>query len=231
MRSSRLARCLGLGLGGLILPGLITGARAQIPLYAQRLPEGTVYIRLANALPEAASVQTEFAGTVTLGAEGATRISPYFVAGSAGGKAVSLHVNAAGHTATATVEPKSGSFITVVLHPRADGVSAVIVTDKPEYNQIKARLTFYNATDDCPAASLAEQTGRAVFSKIPPDSVQARSINPVAATLTASCNGTKAAALPLGQLEAGGLYSVWMMHLGGGLTSFVTHDTIAPPRR
>ncbi len=206
------------------------GARAQIPLYAQRLPEGTVYIRLANALPDAASVQTDFAGKVELGADGADRISPYFVAGSAGGKTVSMQVTGGGKSATATFEPKSGTFITVVLHPKSDGVTAAIVTDKPEYNQLKARLTFYNATGDCAAGSLAEQGGRPVFGNLPPDSVQARSINPVAATVTAACGGGKASPLPLGQLEAGGLYSVWMMHPAGPLTAFVAHDTIAPPR-
>ena len=217
-------------LAALALLGFAGPAQAQILLYAQRLPEGTVYIRLASALPAAASVQTDFAGTVALGDDGAARISPYFVAGSAGGKTVSLQVNAAGKTATATFEPKSGTFITVVLHPKGDAVTASIVTDKPEYNQLKARLTFYNATSDCPAGSLAEQVGRPVFSNVPPDGVQARSINPVAATVTAACGGGKAPPLPLGQLEAGGLYSVWMMHPAGQLTTFVAHDTIAPPR-
>ena len=213
-----------------ILVGFAGPVHAQIPLYAQRLPEGTVYIRLANALPAGAAVQTDFAGKVELGSGGADRISPYFVAGSAGGKIVSMQVTAADKTATATFEPKSGTFITVVLHPKGDAVTAAIVTDKPEYNQLKARLTFYNATDDCPAGSLAEQGGRAVFSNVPPDGVQARSLNPVAATVTAGCGGGKAPPLPLGQLEVGGLYSVWMMHPAGQLTTFVARDTIALPR-
>ena len=210
--------------------GVLGSARAQILLYAQRLPEGTVYIRLASALSVPATVQTDFAGKVDLGADGANRISSYFVAGNAGGKTVSMQVNEGGKTATATFQPKSGTFITVVLHPKGDGVAASIVTDKPEYNQLKARLTFYNATDDCPAGSLAEQVGRPVFSNVPPDGVQARSINPVAATVTAACGGGKAPPLSLGQLEAGGLYSVWMMHPDGQLTTFVAHDMIAPPR-
>lgn len=217
-------------MAALAIVGLAGGAQAQILLYAQRLPEGTVYIRLASALPAAASVQTDFAGKVELGAEGASRISPYFVAGNAGGKTVSMQVSAAGKTATATFEPKSGTFITVVLHPKGDAVTASIVNDKAEYNQLKARLTFYNATNDCPAGSLAEQAGRPVFINVPPDGVQARSINPVAATVTAACGGGKAPSLPLGQLDAGGLYSVWMMHPAGQLTTFMARDTIAPPR-
>jgi hypothetical protein len=207
-----------------------TSCRAQILLYAQRLPEGTVYIRFANALPAAASLQTDFAGKVDLGADGTTRISPYFVAETAGGKKLSVPVSAGGKTATATFTPKSGSFITVVLHPSADGVTAAIVTDKPEFNQLKARLTFYNATADCAAGVLAEGSGRAVFSAVPPNAAQARSINPVNAVVTASCAAGKVPPLDLGKLNEGGLYSVWMMQPADKLTAFLAHDTIAPPR-
>ena len=204
-------------------------ASAQPMLYAQRLPEGTVYIRLASALPGAATVTTDFAGAVSLGNADANRISPYFVAGSAGGKTVALQVAEGSKTATATIQPKSGTFITVVLHEKGNGVVGSIITDKPEYNQLKARLTFYNATDDCSTGSLA-QGSRAVFPAVAADAVQAASLNPVSATVVAACAGDKAKPLDLGTLEAGGLYSVWMMRLGGQLTSFLARDTIAPPR-
>ena len=59
----------------------------------------------------------------------------------------------------------------------------------------------------------------------------ARSVNPAAATVVvASCGAEKAKPLDLGKLDAGGLYSVWMMKPGGQLTAFMAHDTIAPPR-
>ena len=205
------------------------GARAQPLLYSQRLPEGTVYIRLASALPTAATVTTDFAGTVELGNTDAARISPYFVAGTAGGKTVTMQVAAGGKTSTASIQPKSGTFITVVLGEKAGAVSAAIVTDHPEYNQLKARLSFYNATDDCAAASLTE-SGRAVFTGIAANAVQARSINPVAATVTAACGADKLKPLDLGKLNEGGLYSVWLMKPGGQPVTFMAHDTIAPPR-
>ena len=215
----------------LAVAGLVGAAtaNAQPMLYAQRMPEGTVYIRLASALPAAATVTTDFAGAVSLGNTDATRISPYFVAGSAGGKTVTMQVAEGSKTATATIQPKSGSFITVVLEEKGNGVTAAIITDKPEYNQLKARLTFYNATNDCGGGSLT-QGSRAVFSGLGPDSGQALSLNPVSATLVAACGADKAKPLDVGKLEEGGLYSVWMMRLGGQLMSFVAHDTIAPPR-
>lgn len=228
MIRTRLPTCLALA-ATLSLAG-VAAARAQILLYSQRLPEGTVYVRLASALPAASSIATDFAGTVALGATGADRISPYFVAGKAGDKTVTLQVTQNGHQATATFTPKSGSFVTVVLHGTDTAVTAAVVTDKPEYNQLKARLTFYNATPDCAAGSLSEGTGRPVFSAVPPDGVQARSINPVTTTVTAACASGKAPAVPLGQVDPGGLYTVWLMRAGSGLTAFVARDTIAPPR-
>ncbi len=219
-------RCL---LGSLMAVAAMVGAQAQPLLYTQRLPEGTVYIRLVSALPVAATVTTDFAGQVQLGDADASRVSPYFVAGDAGGKTVSLHVKEGGKTATATIQPKSGTFITVVLQEKAGGVSAAIIVDKPEYNQLKARLTFYNATDDCTNGSLTTG-GKAVFSGVAPEGVKAGSVNPVAATVIAACAAEKAKPLDMGKLDAGGLYSVYMMKLGGQLASLTAHDLIAPPR-
>ena len=216
------------------LPALLvvlaaTGAQAQPLLYSQRLPEGTVYIRLASALPAAATIGTDFAGPVMLGNTDAARISPYFVAGSAGGKTVSLQVTEGAKSYTATIQPKSGTFITVVLQEKAGGVAAAIVVDHPEYNQLKARLTFYNATDDCSSASLTEG-GKPVFSSVATNGGQARSINPVTATVVAMCGADKVKPLDLGKLDEGGLYSVWLMKPAGQLVSFMARDTIAPPR-
>lgn len=216
----------------IILSGLAAAghAAAQPMLYAQRLPEGTVYVRLASALPDTATIGTPFAGTVTLGNDGAARISPYFVAGSIGGTKVALQVTEGAASAVANFEPKSGTFITVVLHQQGSAITTTIITDKPEYNQLKARLTFYNATEDCAAGSLADGAGRPVFQALAPGSVQARAINPVTATVTAACATGHAAPLSLGQLDAGGLYSVWMMRPAGQLIAFMAKDTIAPPR-
>lgn len=224
-----LATVLRRGLMTALLLGWWTGghaARAQILLYAQRLPEGTVYVRLVNALPGAASVQTDFAGTVALGADGAARVSPYFVDQKAGGKTVMLQVSEGGRTMPAKFDAKSGSFVTVVLH---EGGVASVITDKPEFNQLKARLSFYNATAACAGGSL-ETAGQPVFSGMAANTGRARSINPVAAKVTAGCAAGKAPMLDLGELQAGGLYSVWMMQAAGGVTSFVATDKIAPPQ-
>ena len=214
--------------GVLLALGAGYQAQAQPMLYAQHLPEGTVYIRLANALPGAAAVKTDFAGTISLGSADASRISPYFVAGNAGGKAVALSVTGS-QAATVTIHLKSGVFVTVVLHDDAGGVAASVITDKPEYNQLKARLAFYNLSRDCSAGSLTTG-GRTVFSAVPTDAVDVRSLNPVDATVTAACRQDKAKPLDLGKLQEGGLYSVWLMRLDGQLRSFVSRATIAPPQ-
>jgi len=223
-------RILRFGLVAAALLGFAAPASAQILLYAQRLPAGTVYMRLVNALPGAASIQTEFAGTVELGTEGAARVSPYFVSTTLGDKVVTLGVSEGGKSAKPSFTPKSGSFLTIVLHAAGDGVTAAVITDKPEYNQLRARLAFYNATADCPAGSLAEASGPDIFKGIAPGAAAARGINPVSAKVVAGCAAGKAPALDLGELQAGGLYTVWMMRPEGTLMSFVAHDMIAPPR-
>jgi hypothetical protein len=219
-----------IGLALAALAGFAGAAAAQPLLYAQRLPAGTVYMRLVNALPGAISIGTDFAGKVELGADGAARVSPYFVSTTDGGKTVELQVSEGGKTATADYQPKSGSFVTIVLHRAGDKVTAALIADKPEYNQLRARLAFYNATADCPAGVLTEASGPTIFSNLAPDAVAARGINPVAAKVVAGCAAGKAPTLDLGKLEAGGLYTVWMMRPEGTLQSFVAHDLIAPPR-
>ena len=207
-------------------------AFAQPMLYAQHLPEGTVYIRSGQrASPHPPRSTTDFAGDVALGEQpvpaGSRRISS---AGEAGGKTVELKgYGGRVRPATASIHPKSGTFITVVLHDSGNAVVPAIITDKPEYNQLKARLTFYNASADCNSGSLVTG-GRPVFSSVPANRAEARSLNPVSATVIAACGQDKAKPLDLGRLEEGGLYSVWMMRLDGQLTAFLAHDTIEPPR-
>jgi hypothetical protein len=222
------------GIGRLPLIALVllvscSPARAQIQLYADHLPAGTVYIRFANALPATAQIETSFGPPVTLGENDAARISPYYVAGMVGGTAITLKVTEPGHVTATSITPKSGEFVTVILHRPAAEVTATMLTDKPEFNQLRAKLTFYNATASCDAGALSQPGGRPIFAAMPPDSTRSRSVNPVTAKLVASCADGAAAPLDAGRLEAGGLYSVWLMRPAGGLISFVSHDTIAPP--
>jgi hypothetical protein len=212
------------------LLGWCPPAWAQVPLYAQRLPEGTVYIRLVNALPGAASVQTDFAGPVTLGADGAARVSPYYVDVTGGGKTIPLQVATGGQSLTTSFTPASGTFVTIVLHPDGDHLSAALIEDKPEYNQLRARLAFYNTAVGCTDGTLTEASGATIFQGVAPDAMAARGINPVAAKVVAGCGGGQAPELDLGDLQAGGLYTVWMMRPAGKLVAFVAHDFIAPPR-
>ncbi len=214
----------------LLLVATLGQARAQIPLYAQRLPDSTVYLRFANALPGPAQVQTAFAGPVALGTDDAGRISPYFVDTSVQAGAVTLRLASAGHRATVGLSVQPGSFTTVLLQPGGASITAVPVLDHPDYNQLRARLAFYNATPDCPGGTLTEASGRAIFTAVPSAGVQARSVAPAAATLTAGCGAGSAPPLSLGTLEAGSLTSVWLMRPAGSLLAFAAHDTIAPPQ-
>ena len=62
--------------------------------------------------------------------------------------------------------------------------------------------------------------------------MKVRSVNAVASQrVRAECDGRKAAPLDLGRLDAGGLYSVWLVAPGGTPETFLARDLIAPYRR
>jgi hypothetical protein len=125
---------------------------------------------------------------------------------------------------------KPATFSTVIVGLVGQAIAARVVEDQTQFNQVRARLTFYNTTTTCTAAALWQEAGgAAVFSGLPPASMRMRSINPVAARVVATCNGTRTPPLDLGRLQAGGLYSVWLISLGGTPSIFLAHDTIAPP--
>jgi len=209
------------------LPG--AAAQAQPMLYEQRLPEGFAFLRLANALPGAVTVKPDFGPAVSLGAEGATRISAYLIGEGVADRPVTLGVTEGNTTTELVVRVTAGGSNTVLLQRQGAAPVATVVRDSTEYNQTRARLTFYNAIPGCADGVLAvEPSGPTVFSAVPADAMRSRSINPVRAKVRAGCAGRSSPSLDLGQLEAGGQYSVWLMAPAGEPVSFLARDTIAP---
>ena len=121
------------------------------------------------------------------------------------------------------------SFNTVLVEESAGKLSTVLVKDGAEFNQARARLSFYNATPGCAAAALAlAPAGTAVFADVAAGAVKTRSVNPVKAMVRATCTGSAAEDVMLDNMEAGGSYSVWLMAPGGKATTFITRDTTLP---
>lgn len=198
-------------------------------LYEQRLPEGFAFLRLANALPDAVTVKPDFGPEVRLGAEGATRIGAYLIGEGVAGRPVILRVTEGATTTEVTIRVTAGGSNTVLLQRQGGGLVATVVRDTTEYNQTRARLTFYNAIPGCVEGALAlAPAGTAIFTAVAPNAMRSRTINPVRATVLANCTGQQAPPLALGALEAGGQYSVWLMAPAGVPVAFLARDTIAP---
>jgi hypothetical protein len=219
-----------LALGALLGAAAPQTASAQLMLYDQRLPDDTAYVRFVNVLDDAVTLEPDFRNPVKLANDGANRLSPYYVIEKAVGRTFAMDVAAGGARGHVAFQVKPASFSTVIVGRVGEAIAARVVEDQTRFNQVRARLTFYNTTTDCTAAALLQEAGGPpVFSGLPPASMRMRSINPVAARVVATCNTTRTPALDLGRLEAGGLYSVWLLSRNGKPGIFLAHDTIAPP--
>lgn len=205
-----------------------TAAPAQPMLYEQRLPEGTGFVRLVNATPGPITIKPDYDEATTLGTNGAERVSPYFVAEGLADRAVRLQVTAGGRTGIMEVRLQGGQLNVVVIRDAGDGVTASAFQVPQRYEQQRAVLAFFNAVPDCANGALAlEPSGGSLFSNVAPNSGQSRSVAPAAAVVRASCAAGRAPNLDLGRLQAGGLYSVWLVAPEGRPTSFLARDTIA----
>ncbi len=224
MRHRLIVATLAAGLAG----AAPLAAVAQPMLYEQRLPEGTGFVRMVNATGAAISVKPDYDEATDLGMNGAERVSPYFVSEGIANRAVRYAVTAGGRTST--VEARlQGAALNVVIFREAGGAVTASAFQVPQrYEQQRAVLAYFNAIPGCAGGALAlDPSGQSLFSNIAPDTGQSRSVAPAAAVVRASCTGQRAANLDLGRLQAGGLYSVWLMAPGGQATSFLARDTIA----
>lgn len=234
-RGPRLRSALALAAAVLAVPCLLAGpAAAQMMLYENHLPDGYAYVRFVNTLPDAVTIKPAgFADPVTLGADGASRVSSYFTVEKVAGRSLAVDLGAASASSHASFELKPGAFHTVLIAKDGSTATAKVVTDQAEINQTRARLAFYNAVPDCTAAALQlEPGGSSIFKSVKSGSMRGRSVNPAAnAHVKAGCGTTRSASLDLGQLSAGGQYSVWYMAPAGTPVAFMSENAIAPYMR
>ena len=216
-------------LASLLLAGL---AGAQQVLYEPLPPAGSAYLRVVNATPGPLSLPAGLVAAATLGTESAQRVSRYVVQENVAEREVTLPfpLGAAGGATTLRLEP--GSFNTLIVVADGPGLRAMQVADQTQFNQTRARLSFYNATADCADARLTlEPEGQAIFADVPAGAVRMRSVNPVTAQVRPGCGGTRGAPFALGGMQAGGQYSIWLLRLGEQPTAFLARDETMPWRR
>ena len=221
----RMQRVLIVALTMLSIP-----ASGQEALYGAQPPPGSAFIRFVNATGAPVEVRPSFLDGTTLGTAGPSRVSAYGVVAKVANLALPLSVSAEGHTVQASLKVAPDSFNTVLVREGSAGqLSATVVTDAAEFNQARARLSFYNATQDCAAAAVAlAPAGTAVFSDVTPGAVKTRSVNPVKAMISARCTGQAAEDVMLDNMEVGGSYSIWLMLPAGKPVTFITRDTTLP---
>ena len=213
-----------LALAGLAMAA--PAALAQAPeLYGPQPPAGSAFIRFVNATGGELSVRPDFLPAETLGTAPMARVSAYKVAEKVAGRAMAVEFRAGNATTRASLAAEAGNFITVLVMQTANGIQAATVKDGGDGNLSRARLTFYNAAPDCPAASLALDGGATIFDGVAPATSKTRGVNPVNANITAACAARRSAPVALSGLEAGGRYSIWMLP-GATPTAFVTRDIV-----
>jgi hypothetical protein len=203
-------------------------AWAQNQVYDPLPPPGSAYVRFVNATDAAITVKSDFVGVQQLGTAAALRVSAFMPIAKVAGRALSLDVQAGSRTIKASLKAEAGSYVTVLIESNpAKGLVVAPVVDNTEFNQSRARLSFYNATS-CAAASLTiDPDGPVVFADVAAGTAKARSVNPVTAKIHAACDGRPVASIALEGMEAGAMYSVWLMDAGVSPQSFLSRDATA----
>jgi hypothetical protein len=213
--------------------GLPVAVQAQAPLlYEQRLPDGWALLRYVNTLEAPAAFRSDFDLPRNLGTDGAARVTPFHVIENVEGKTLEAAVAVGAETMRIRFQLTPNAFSTLLLLREGDALVARVIRDATEYNQIRARLTFYNATLTCgPATLKLDPGGQTVLANVENAGMRARTVAPAAARVRTSCAGGRVGPLDLGRLEAGQLHSVWLIAPGGTPQIFRSTDTIAPPGR
>lgn len=203
-------------------------ASAQNQVYDPLPPPGSAYVRFVNAADAAITVRPDFTGVQQLGIAATQRVSPFLPIEKVAGRSLSLDVQAGTRSVRASLKAQAGSYVTVMIESDPEkGLVVVPVVDNTEFNQSRARLSFYNAMS-CAVASLSiDSDGPVIFADVGTGTAKARSVNPVTAKIHAACDGNPLGSMALEGMEAGSMYSVWLMGAGVSPQIFLTRDTTA----
>ena len=220
-------RALSIAAGLLALLG-VGEALAQGQVYDPVPPRGSAYLRIVNGVEGELNARPDFLPAQRLGTAPAQRAMPFTVVENVANRQLRVEFQEGQRRGQLSLRIEAGSFVTLLVHRTADGLAAAAITDVPDFNRARSRLAFYNGMPDCPAAALAlHPAGPVIFEGVPAMATRARSVNPVTAQIRASCGERAAAPVALEGLEAGGMYSIWL--IGGGATpvAFLSRDTTA----
>ncbi|MFJ1301431.1 alginate O-acetyltransferase AlgF [Pseudomonadota bacterium AL_CKDN230030165-1A_HGKHYDSX7] len=177
------------------------GAFAQ--LYAPRPPAGSSFVRVVN--PGTAPIKVKLANGPEQEIGPKQRASSYAIV--KGGQSFEIRIDG---KVAGSLQVQPDSFNTLVPTPGAAQPFKALDDSNGNQDALKAEIRFYNLAQDCPAGSLTVANGPTLFADVAPASAKARAINPVTASLMATCGQAVTPAWPLPALQPGDHYSLFL---------------------
>lgn len=194
---------LGLSLG---MASTVAQAASEIAqLYAPKLPEGSAWVRVVNPADGAIQVSLDHKPGVALSAQSVVA-TPYQVVDSR--QPLRLTIN---EREIKGLDVPKNAFVTVILGSDPAAAPRVVIDPQPRGKDLRAELNVYNLSAGCQKAEIKLANGSSVFSQLPLDGQAQRTINPVQATLIASCDQSASLPLKLEPFKAGDRYSLFLV--------------------
>jgi hypothetical protein len=182
--------------------GSPVGSQPLEELYQQPPSDGS-FVRVLNATPKPLSIRLS-GGERTEFPLSSGRASNYQFVRAPGEVGLS-----ADGQAVAPMHVAQGRFITLVVSDVPNAKRVKVVEEAGSILKgLEAEIRFYNFTD-C-TATLRIVDGAAIFENVKPFKVKRRFVNPVSASLSASCSASPDAKLQVNELQAGVHYSIFL---------------------
>jgi alginate O-acetyltransferase complex protein AlgF len=195
--------CLWLGLG--LIPMGANAAPEIAQLYAPKLPEGSAWVRVVNPSDTAMQIRVGQGASFALSAQ-ATVASPFQVVDSR----QPLQVTVNGREIKGLSAPKS-AWVTLILDSDPARAPRMVIDPPLRGKDLRAELNVYNLANGCEKAGVKLANSAPVFNQVPFNGQAQRTINPVQATLVASCEQNTSLPFKLARFKAGDRYSLFLV--------------------
>lgn len=189
---------------------------AEFALYPTGPAADSAFIRFVNASTAPLEVTAQ-AGQPPLRLEAANPVSDTFSVDSS--KPITGTLSSGDQNLAIDLKVGPGEFVSVFTLPSGAGIEQAVVRETPDdFNANKVSLGFLNADTSCADATLRPAGRNAdLFTAVPVNSAQRRSINPVGLSVQLVCaNANVGAPLDLGTLKAGDRFSVLLVPSANG---------------
>jgi hypothetical protein len=200
---------------------------AEIPLYPTGPSEDAAFVRFGNAHEQSVDMHATTSKTTTK-LDHSLSATAFYPVRSNLDIVGEFHLNSEKTKFTVNIKP--GEFVTVVARSTDNKLSQITFRESPEdFNSLKSSIALYNADPTCLHADL-RVAGRSLllFEAVAVGALQRRSVNPVKLSVELLCDGqAQGTALNLGQLEAGGRYTILIGHSGNESRMHYISDGIA----